>query len=513
MTCLFNKILIKPASHFFILIVLIQFLFLLSSQSLSAKDRDHFELTPTLRAQYKAILSLDWQRVDSLSQVVHAFDENNALVYLFDNYSIITQLLIDDREAAFEEVAHLKQEFLQVVKKADRESPFYRYARAEILLQWSIINYQYGNRFEAFTDVWTAYDLLEDNIKAHPDFISSYRSLGLLHAFLGTLPISDGMKWLLERTSGMSGSIEQGLGEISQVLDYYESHPDYIFGEECKALYAYLVLHLENKPEKAWELIQNLSIDPESPMGAFARANLALKTGRLLECIDMVNQVPKNKLDLLPILYFIKGRSEMYLQLPECRGTFRTFLSQHTGETYRYAAYQKIAWTYLLDGDQDGYRLWMDQCLPEIELRIGEDKDAHAQAKAHVIPNKYLLNARLKFDSGQFDAALGVMKYHPELAETPSTQLEYYYRYGRIYQAMKRTDSAIKNLERAYDLGREENELHACNAALQIGIIYEETRQTEEALNWFARCLDLRPDVYRKSLHHKAKAGIKRIEG
>ena len=448
-----------------------------------------------------------------MASVSKRVDEKNSLVYLFDNYAIITRLLIEDTESSFDEFKNLKDQHNKIMKRGDKKSPYFRYARAEILLQWSILNYKYGHRLEAFKDVWTAFSLLEENIAHHPEFITSYRSMGLLHAFMGTLPISNSMKWLLEQTSGMSGSIDQGLVEIEKVIRYAETNPSYLFNDECKALYAYLVLHLKNDPESAWNAVQSLNISPEqSPMAAFAIANLALKTGRLQQCIDLVNRVPEHKKKTLPFNYFIRARAELYQGNSNCRTSFTKFIKTHGGESYRYATYQKLAWSHLLDSDERGYIWWIEQCLPKIDLVVGEDKDAHIEAQRKQIPNAYLLNARLLFDSGQYDKGLRILLAHDGLAQRTDNALEYHYRIGRIYQGLNRYDDAIKALNVTHKVGATSHAYFACNAALQLGLIFEQRNEINLAQQWFDHCLDLDPDAYSKSLHHKAKAGLKRIE-
>jgi tetratricopeptide (TPR) repeat protein len=478
-----------------------------------AEDKSYFELTPILTAYYQSIVVLDWARADSLSTVSKKTDEKNALVYLFDNYATITRLLIQDKESEFDELKYLKDEHQKLIKRGDKESPYVRYARAEVLLQWSILNYKYGNRLEAFKDVWTAFRLLEENIALHPEFITSYRSMGLLHAFMGTLPISNSMKWLLERTSGMSGSIDQGLGEIEKVLRYAKLNPDYLFGEECKALYAYLILHLKNDAELAWTSIQTLDIAPEkSPMAAFVIANLALKTGQLKQCINYIDRIPTAKSDLLPFNHFLKARAELFLGRSSCRESFTRFLKTHNGQNYRYASYQKLAWSYLTKDDERGYTWWINQCLPEIDLEVGEDKDAHLEAKRQKIPDAFLLKARLLFDSGQYEQGLQILLAHDGLAQETENALEYHYRIGRIYQGLKRYDDAIKALDITHKLGANSHAYFACNAALQIGLIHEQRLEYPEAEYWFNECLNLEPDAYSKSLHHKAKTGLKRMD-
>ena len=455
---------------------------------------------------------MDWHAADSLSTSIKVHDPDNALVYLFDNYSIVTQLLVNDRGAEFEVQKKLKDEHLKQLKKSQKDSPYYRYARAEILLQWAILNYKYEHRLTALKDVWTAFGLLEDNLELFPDFISTYRSLGILHAFMGTLPMSDNMKWLLEKTSGMSGSIEQGLNELNKVIEYGNVNPSYIFNEECKGLYAYLLLHLANQPEAAWNAVQTITIQPEeSVLAGFVNASLALRTGHLTDCLNVISRVKKNHQHRLPFNYFIKGKAELYLGKEECRNTFNQFLSTYKGESYRHAAYQKIAWSYLINEDVDGYRQQMDHCLSAENLIVGEDKDAHREAENEVLMNPFLLQARILFDGYQFESALQILNREDHLGINESTALEYYYRRGRIYQGLLLKKAAENDLKRAYTIGEHTDAYYACNAALQIGLLHENFGDNDEAEKWFDRCLEMNPDVYSKSLHHKAKAGLKRL--
>jgi hypothetical protein len=61
------------------------------------------------------------------------------------------------------------------------------------------------------------------------------------------------------------------------------------------------------------------------------------------------------------------------------------------------------------------------------------------------------------------------------------------------------------------DQGKEASYYFACNAALQIGRIYESKKNLNKAKEFFNRCLSMKPDEYRNSLHQKAKAGLNRI--
>ena len=53
----------------------------------------------------------------------------------------------------------------------------------------------------------------------------------------------------------------------------------------------------------------------------------------------------------------------------------------------------------------------------------------------------------------------------------------------------------------------------ACNAALQMGLIYEEQKQYAKAREYLTVCLSLSPSEYKNSLHQKAKTVLDRIKG
>ena len=52
----------------------------------------------------------------------------------------------------------------------------------------------------------------------------------------------------------------------------------------------------------------------------------------------------------------------------------------------------------------------------------------------------------------------------------------------------------------------------ACNAALQIALIFEEQQKLKQAKKYFDLCLDISPKRYKTSLHQKANSGLDRIK-
>ena len=94
----------------------------------------------------------------------------------------------------------------------------------------------------------------------------------------------------------------------------------------------------------------------------------------------------------------------------------------------------------------------------------------------------------------------------------PQKNLEYTYRLGRITQKMDKTDEAQRLYRQTIERGAANPAYFACNAALQLGLLYEEKNDSKNAREAFNRCLSLKPEEYASSLHAQAKAGLSRLK-
>ena len=92
-------------------------------------------------------------------------------------------------------------------------------------------------------------------------------------------------------------------------------------------------------------------------------------------------------------------------------------------------------------------------------------------------------------------------------------QLEFTYRLGRITHQQNRPQEAIRFYLQTVEEGQNEEYYFACNAALQIGILYEEQKKFAAAKDYYDKCLSMKPSEYKNGLHQKAKAGLNRLKG
>ena len=473
---------------------------------------NRFEFTPLATEAYQKAMSLRFEEARQDIEKLKRDDPENRIVYFIENYIDFFTVFINENKSEFKKLERNKSYRLKQIRRGDRNSPYYLYCQAEVKLQWALARLKFEQYFTAFNEVSSAYKMLKRNQRKFPDFIANKKSLGILHALVGTVP--DNYKWGVKLLGGMTGNIEKGKKEVEDVLNYAQTNP-FLFEEETLVMYAFLMLHLKNDLDSAWEIIQNNKLDAtKNPLICFSLANIAMRTGRNDLAVEILENRPRGKqFAEFHYLEYLLGLGKLYRLEIGADKHLLNYLENFHGQNYIKEAYQKLAWYSLVRGNEINYLYYIKFCKTEGARVIGGDKNAEKEAKSKVIPNMDLLKARLLFDGGYLERALKFLKKR-SLADfnTQKNQLEYTYRLGRIYHKMKSYDDAISYYQTTIDRGKDATSYYfACNAALQIGLIHEKLGDKVSAKKFFKLCLDIDPDQYKSSLHQKAKAGLNRL--
>jgi tetratricopeptide (TPR) repeat protein len=154
----------------------------------------------------------------------------------------------------------------------------------------------------------------------------------------------------------------------------------------------------------------------------------------------------------------------------------------------------------------------MLNCIAHGYAVAGGDKNAQQEAESGIVPNLDLLRARLLFDGGYFQKGYQLLASQATDGFKGAHELEYFYRLGRLLHGMDRYEEALRHYQLTLDKGADSPWFYACNAALQMGIIYEGQGNRTQARAAYEHCLSLKPEEYRVGLHQKAKAGLSRLE-
>jgi hypothetical protein len=488
---------------------LISALSLLAASSLLAKK--YFEQSPLAQNAYYQAISLRFGDAYALMAQIRLQEPDNLMVYHIENYIDFFTAYIHEDEQEYQQLRKKIDKRLQKIKEGDSTSPYYLFIQADIRLQWALVKLRFEDYLGAFSDVSKAHKLLQQNDKAFPNFMPNKKDLGILHAMVGTIP--DGYKWGAQLLGGLKGTIEQGKQEIESVLAYAKEH-HFIYEQETHVLYAFLLLHLENAEEQAWKAVQRGKLQPRlNPLHCFVTANIAMRTGKNDIAIEVLHRRPQGKGTIgFPYLEYMLGLAKLRRLDADAAQYFRRYLERYRGHNFVKEAYQKLAWQALINGSASDYHRFMADCEKYGRAVAGGDKNALKEAREGKTPDLNLLKARLLFDGAYYDKAYTLLTQDTEIGQLSNTEtLEYYYRLGRVCHGMAHNAQAIRYYKLTLDKGQNSKYYYACNAALQLGLIYESLGHKAAARQAFEDCLKLKPDDYRVGLHQQAKSGLARL--
>ena len=121
-----------------------------------------------------------------------------------------------------------------------------------------------------------AYRLLTKNQELFPNFIPNFKSLGILHALIGSVPSN--YKWALSAI-GMEGSIAQGMSELQSLINTVKHNEEYTFIiDETYFMYSFLKMNLQNDPEGLQYILNNIKKSDNLLLNSACR--LASKLGK-----------------------------------------------------------------------------------------------------------------------------------------------------------------------------------------------------------------------------------------
>lgn len=490
---------------------LLALIFLLPLLATSSQAAKYFAFTSSARQAYDQAVSLRFGESYALLARMRLEDPNNLIVHHIENYIDFFSLCITEDEEAYKRLKKKRDMRLEQVRLGDPNSPYYLFVQADIRLQWALLRLRFEDYVGAFSEVSKAHKLLRENEALFPDFMPNKKDLGILHAMVGTIP--DSYKWGVKLLGGLEGTIAQGRKEVEEVLEY-ASKNDFIFEEETVALYAYLLLHLENQERQAWKAISSGKLRPaQNPLHCFVMANIAMRTNQNDKAIQILQNRPRGGAFLeLPYLDYMLGLAKLRRLDEDAGPHFQHFLKQYKGHNFVKEAYQKMAWQELINGNAAGYSRLIKYCLDKGRDKAGGDKNALEEARSGMAPDPTLLKARLLFDGGYFQQGYQLLqsKTAGQFAQ-PYGQLEYYYRMGRLLHGLERYPEALRYYQLTIEKGAAQPWFFACNAALQMGLVYEKQGNTSRAKEAYERCLSLNPEEYRTGLHQKAKSGLARL--
>jgi len=403
------------------------------------------------------------------------------------------------------------------LKSGNKQSPYYRYCLSNLYLQRAMLSLKHGDFLKAGIDIRRANKMLEENAKQFPAFIIQNKELGLIHAFIGTIPQQ--YTWLLNLT-GFSGNISQGESEIMTLFNASIHIKEFEFLQTESFLSLSIlanVLHFEKETfSKLLAMSEKISsIYKKSPLYIFARATLFIKSGNNEAAVNELRKYNSSQYQIrFDYLDYMHGLILLQRNDRNAVNFLYRYVNNFKGIHNIKSAYQKIAWYYLIFGETEKYEHYMNIVKIAGNALNESDKQAHKEALNNTIPHPQLLQARLLSDGGYYEQAIEVIESidSAKLCENLVHCVELLYRKARTYHLQSSENHAIRLYTETIVKGKELKEYFAANSALMLGNIYETQQNNDEAIRYYNICLSLPFEEYRGSIQQKAKAGLQRLQ-
>ncbi len=468
-----------------------------------------YVLTPNLQQAYHEVFKL---KVNSARQFLTKEKSKNlgsAFTLYVENYADMVALLVSDNKQIFEQLAPNEDKRLEMLADFPADSPYQRFFQAEVRLHWAFIKLKFGKEVSASWDIIKAYRLLEENAKKYPDFIPTYKSLGLLHVLIGSTP--QNYQWVA-KLLGLRGNIQQGLREIQTVVQ-----KESLFDTEAKLieilLHSYVLKYTEKQNA---ELLQLIRSQPDNLLLHFFGTTISMKDGRGEQALQILNQRPTGAAYFsFPFLEYLKG--EILLQKSEYKEAqihLNAFLGQYKGQNFLKDTYLKLFLSHWMVSEDSVAKVYLNKILKVGATYVESDKAAQKFAENFTkgsisVQQKVLMKARLAFDGGYLAEAMNVLKpFHENSFPNLSDKAEFQYRLGRIFQRQNQLDSSLTHYERAIALSQAQSLYFGATSALQLGYIYQAKGQKAKAITYFKQALNYPKHEYKNSVDNKARAAL-----
>ena len=469
--------------------------------------------TPEAEKAYTLVYSL---RVDECLTMVRlqsiAQPDNRIWTYLED-YAEFMRIFVQEDLRKIPEFMTASANRLDKLSEIPESNPLALMTQGQLLLHQCALHLQQGEFIQAATDINKAFKLLRKNQKLFPDDKGNLRLYASLKVAFGAVP--DQYRWLISIVTSLSGTIEEGLGDLYGILST-STPQNNIYFRETVLFTALAEGRLNNHPGKALQVLRtHVGTQPDSRLMQYLMANLLIANGQNDEAIKVLMvDIPAPGVVSVPFLHFMTGECKLFRGDQDADAHFKKFLAEHKGKHFIKEAHQKMAWDALLKGNRPGYFHHMQQILIKGSNTTDEDKQAMTEAETHATPHPILLRSRLYYDGGYYEKALEELKesVYNTLSQH-AHRLEFLYRKGRILQARQSYPEALHYLSLAISSGQYERYYFACSAALQSGIIHETLGNKGLAAQYYRMCLDMMPETYGTSLHQKARIGLNRVGG
>jgi tetratricopeptide (TPR) repeat protein len=488
------------------------FLFLVLLVLSGTTVRANFDVNANCTQAYKNILSFKLKAARELIDREKAVHPQNSFTILLDNYYDYFWMLSTESKADYDRLKGNKSSRLDKLDDEDETSPWRNFALAQVQLQWALLNSRFGDNTTAGFAINKAYRLLNENNKKFPAFLPDDIPLGVVNVALGALP--DGALKSVLNIFGIKGNINNGLNQLQNVTAHLPQSNYAMFYDEAVFYTTYLQTDVVNDAQAYTKMLQYTSrMDNGSLLKSYVQGYVALRTGHSADAIKYFGKRPEgSEYQPYPYLDYLTALAKMNILDETAINYFNKFLQNNKGVNFIKDSYLHLAWDALLDGNLKRYEAFAQ--LAKTKGYTYNEKDKRALTElTDPQYNPNLLRARLWFDGGLYEKALTLLKEKDAgNYSTVHDKAEYYYRLGRVYDALQRDSNALNSYQQAINIGKGSTYYFAPMSALKAGNIYEQRKDATHAVSYYNMAIGFKNHQQENSIEQKAKEGLKRLK-
>ena len=436
----------------------------------------------------------------------------NVITSLLDNYYDFFYLLTTENRADFERLIENKSARIDRIEADDENSPYQKFAIAQINLQWALLHTRFADYTSAGFEINRAYRLLQSNQKAYPAFLPNAIPLGMVNVLLGSLPAGP-LKTILG-ILGIHGNTQVGCNLLQSLTTKLHGNGYDVYYTELIFYLTYIQTDVIGDSDAYAKMRSYIDhTDSTGLLKSYIAGYVCLRTGHSAEAIEWLENRPTgNNIRPYPFLDYLLAIAKFNLGEADAKTYFEKFLLEYKGANYIKDSYLHLAWIALLSNDSKQYNA--NITLVKTKGNLFVDKDRQAFDEANDRPgNITLLKARFLFDGGLYKQALSLLSTKKETDFTPNRdRLEFVYRLARITEAMGKDDDALSYYKQIIAIGSNSAYHYAATSALRMGGIYERHKETSNASWAYKMIPGFKNTQFRNSLQQKATDRLEALD-
>lgn len=466
-----------------------------------------FTFGPDAEKAYSAYMELRIEEGNSITKRLLEANPNDGIAIYLQNLGDVLPILLEDDHILYEKLKGNESQRIKQLKELEKTSPYFHFTQAQVRLQWAIVKFSLDEQAGALLDLRMAYKLILANAEEHPEFTPNKIPFGLLNILLGSIP--EEIRWI-SNSIGLKGDITEGLNLLNTV-----AQSNSVFKLEG-AMYYNTVQYFLFEKEEALDAIQELhQTNRGNLLLTFVYANVLFKSGRNDDALYVLKYRPRsaNYADFHFLDYLL---AEAYLQKLDYNAAiikYSGFIRNYGGKNFIRSSYYKLFVAHWLSGDKEKAMKYLNVIEARGQNITTPDNYATEFAKDKEIPNIILMEVRLLTDGGYLQEAF--KKLEPVTISSFNThqeQVEYVYRKGRLLHKMKNIEPAKVAYKEVMSLTRDDDRMYfAPNSCLQLGLLFLENRDTEQARKYLERVLEYPKHPYKTELDHRAKLELDKL--